>query len=290
MKKKETFTSAIGEEFEECSRSDLFLSREDCHPVLDQKFFIPLKPQDDQLEFPVNDEFIDLITRVRPGTIIHSVDRQKEFPEPILPSDNSPQNRAAQVYEKGFLARDLSVFVELEWYGECDGVIRAHGWLDSGGNLSTHILEGVRERHGPQSIDFAKKRYAENWEFYVGELASIDLVKPLSRLWYCVNMMALYYCHRDDLRFGFLWAEYQYRMRDEKTTVRGATISKAASAGGKSRRTSHDVKRTQVLTAMATHLKQGHTASRAADLAWRGVIGTSAAANRKIWQRHQKRE
>ena len=37
----------------------------------------------------------------------------------------------------------------------------------------------------------------------------------LHEVWYAASLMALYYLHYDDMRFGYLWAEYKAKMRFE---------------------------------------------------------------------------
>jgi hypothetical protein len=185
----------------------------------------------------------------------------------------------------GLRARQLDVFNETDWYGECYQVLDAHGWL-KGLGLAPHIIEHVVEHYGQEEIDRAKERYGSSWTVYVKELAAVRLAKPLSRLWYAANMMSLYYIHHDDMRLGYLWAEYQMRLDHEQDSLRGKKNVASARDGGEQRAKQFKSRSQQVLDKMAAHVKAGASVSNAAHLAAKSGFGTSAEANRKLWNRH----
>ncbi|SCW39270.1 hypothetical protein SAMN02927900_01313 [Rhizobium mongolense subsp. loessense] len=180
-------------------------------------FLMPCFPDDDKRDFPTRYEFEDAGPLIASGIARHSL---------------TLEGISAERSNRGLSARHLSVFNETDWYGECFGVLEAHGWTTSG-NLTPEILAKVEEIEGKSVIDEAKQSYGENWEIYLMELAAQHLAKPLSRLWYAANMKSLYYCHHDDLRLGFLWAEYQMKMQYESFALKHMEVVERNSENGK---------------------------------------------------------
>lgn len=133
---------------------------------------------------------------------------------------------------KGFSACQLQVFNEMDWYGEVWQVLIEHKWLVPYGDLSDDLARQLEEV-APGTIKAAKKGYRENWSSHALEIAAIFLCPPLSRLWYAANLMSLYYCHQDDLRFGYLLAEYRLRLRWEQPALRYEQIAEGNRENGK---------------------------------------------------------
>lgn len=255
----------------------------------DAVIWLPYHKPDDQLEFPVTPKFNDLYYASGSGTVVHTVDRERAYGphRPVKPVETAEGFRIEG--EKGFAATDLVVFDELSWFGECWGVMKAHGWLDPRGDLSQHIVDHVCEQFGPCAVTSAKLEFGENWEARIAELAALQLVQPLSRLWYAINMKALYYCHRNDLRLGYLWAEYRMRMRLEKDTLRGETVVKSARSGGLSRGESKRASSLAIIAAMKGRVSAGQSIANAARQTHRDGLGASPEANRKLWARHSRK-
>ncbi|MBA5802159.1 hypothetical protein [Rhizobium changzhiense] len=180
-------------------------------------FLMPCFPDDDKTEFPTLYEFEDAGPLIASGIARHSLTMEG------ISADRS---------NRGLTARHLSVFNEMDWYGECFGVLEAHGWTKSG-HLTPEILSKLEAIEGRSAIDEAKQSFGENWELYAMELAARHLAKPLSRLWYVANMKSLYYCHNDDLRLGFLWAEYQMKMQYEAFALKHMEVVERNSENGR---------------------------------------------------------
>lgn len=247
---------------------------------------IPYREPDDQLEFPVSPKFDDLYFASASGKALHDVDRERGYGPHPLPKLIETAEGIRVEGEKGFLATDLSVFSECDWFGECWGVMRAHGWHDPRGGLSQHIIDSVCKELGPCAVTRAKLEFGENWQTRVAELATLHLVQTLSRLWYAVNMMALYYCHYDDLRLGYLWAEYRMRMSLEKDAMRGESVVRSAKSGGLSRGVSKSASSQKIIAAMKSRVVAGHSIANAARQTYKDGLGASPEANRKLWARH----
>lgn len=252
----------------------------------DARICLPYHEPDDKLEFPVAPKFNDLYFASASGKVLHNVHRERGY-GPHLPPKLIETAEGFRVEGgKGFSARDLSVFSECDWFGECWGVMHAHGWHDPRGDLSQHIIDNVCKELGPCAVTRAKLEFGENWQTRVAELATLNLVQPLSRIWYAVNMMALYYCHYDDLRLGYLWAEYRMRMSLEKDAMRGESILRSAKSGGHSRGMSKSASSQEIISAMKSRVVAGQSISNSARQAYRDGLGASPEANRKLWARH----
>lgn len=255
----------------------------------DADVYLPYHEPDDKVEFPVAPKFDDLFSTTASGKVVHVVDRERVY-GPQLPARITETAEGIRVEgAKPFAATDLIVFNELDWFGECWGVMMANGWLDPHGGLRQHIIDHVCEEFGPCEVTGAKLKFGENWESRVAELAALRLVQPLSRLWYAISMMSLYYCHRDDLRLGYLWAEYQMRMRLEKDTLRGEAVVRSARRGGHSRGESRRASSEAIIAAMKDRISAGHSVANAARQTHKVGLGASPEANRKLWMRHRRK-
>lgn len=269
---KGKIVSIAGHQFELIRKGDLPLLK--CmESEAEQLILLPYYPPDDHLEFPLARQGTDVsgpgpIRFASAGVARHTIHAE------------DGEEKATS-----FSATDLVVFIEIDWYGECWQVLEAHGWLDDGGGLSRRIVSLVADAAGHNAIEDAKQQYHENWEAYVAELAALHFATPLSRLWYAANMKSLYYCHQDDLRLGFLWAEYQLRMRLEADAARGQKIVASAKAGAETVRQRSSAATATVICAMGKHLAKGHSIANSARLAFSAGVGTSVEANRKLYSR-----
>lgn len=162
-------------------------------------FLIPCSEPDDYVDFPGTVPLDDAGFLIKAGIATHSVDRI---------------GFETRKNSLGLSARQLGVFSELDWYGECFSVLEAHGWTDHG-NVLPSLIEKVAAAEGRDLVPEMKARFGNEWQPAFLEVAAVHLAEPLSRLWYVCNMMALYYIHQDDMRVGYLWCEYQMRKRYE---------------------------------------------------------------------------
>jgi hypothetical protein len=182
-------------------------------------------------------------------------------------------------------ALDLEVFSELDWRLECENVLRAHGWLNERRYLGRKLGHRMLAEKGRGFLLDLRRRHPENWQSHLFEIACIGHVKALTRLWYVCNMLALLDVHGDQLRLGFLWSEYQQRLRNERALATGTKVARAAPLGGKTRAQMHKVRNSNILAEMRRLLLEGHSKRRAAELVFEKGFGTSPDANRKIWSR-----
>lgn len=190
-----------GREFQEVPRSLLPFSRGN---EGEEIVLMPVITPDDKIEFPGHPPFEGVGPFVKAGIAQHQLDFM-EMPSAWTSGEATER----------FTATQLTVLSEMDWYGECFSVIEAHGWT-KGGILTESMLNRIVDAEGnSELVAEAQTKYGENYGAYLEEIAAKHFAPPLSRLWYAANMKSLYYCHYDDLRFGYLWAEYQIKMRAE---------------------------------------------------------------------------
>ncbi len=254
----------------------------------DEQIFLKRTEPDDKLEFPSSPHLDDYHHIVSSGRVLHNVERERAYgphqPVKLIETDEGIRIEGT----KGFAATELDIFREDDWFGECWQVMEAHGWHRAGGGLGYHIIDQFRDEFGACAITKAKLEFGENWEGRIAELASTRLVQPLSRLWYAINMLALYYCHRDEFRLGFLWAEYRMRMHVEKDAVRGENVVKSAKNGGIARGASKKAASQKIIKAMQSRIAAGQSIANAARQTHREGLGSSPEANRKLWARQRQ--
>jgi len=91
------------------------------------------------------------------------------------------------------------------------------------------------------------------------------------------------------LELGRLENEYRLKSDHETNAKRGESSTIGASAGGKATAKVRSKKTQQVLAAMASRIKDGDKIANAARLTYKiDGFGSSQAANRKLWSRHQQ--
>lgn len=216
---------------------------------------MPYYPPDDKLDFPGGPKLDDCGWLVQSGIAQHSVPGR----EPPRPSEER-SNLA-----KGFAATQLNVFSEMDWYGECFGVLEAHGWTEHG-TISVDLLKRLMEVEGPDIVDEAREKFGgskpdddNTWKAYLLELAATHFTEPLSRVWYAANMQSLFYCRYDDLRLGYLWAEYLMKMRAELFALKHIEMTERNRENGlKGGQSDKKLERYQVLNRLARqqHFKE----------------------------------
>ena len=203
----------------------------------------PYHPPDDKLDFPAKSESYFGYTLASSGVANHTIERER------------PQNGKLVVTEdmldEPFTATQLDVFDSLTMDFECLSVLNAHGWLGPRACVAEHIIQRVAEVDGPCTITKARLEHRDNWGAYVLERAALHFSRPLSRLWYAANLYALYYVHYDDLRVGYLWAEYKFRMRVEADAMRGEKVMSGARSAADAINSRHAEIRQRRLARMA---------------------------------------
>lgn len=255
---------------------------------IDDFFWVEHKPDDDHIRFPDEENFESMSILNDFGEFARTGTARHVFLKAGLLQVNQidlgyPMSRT------GFSARQLQVAgADDDWLGEVIGVLGAHGWNDGHVFLSDEIVERVRKAVGQEVIDDARETHGENWRAFILEVAAAYFVRPLTRLWYAANLVSLYFVHQDDMTFGYLWAEYNVRLRHETDAVRGSKTKKSASAGGRVRGSKFSAQRQKVVSEIERLVQVGHSVSRASHLVFANGHGTSAEANRKLFYRARK--
>lgn len=172
-------------------------------------------PNDAHMDFPGKASLERFGSYFRSGVVSHQLGTL----EPLVGSEGvSSSLRLA--------ATDLSILNETDLYFECASVFTAHGWAGRGGGLSDAMLNKVVEIEGADFIESAKEAFGEDgWRSYAGEVAARHFAEPFSRLWYAANLQSLYYARHDELRLGYLLAEYRIKMSYELFALRHIEIT-----------------------------------------------------------------
>lgn len=244
-----------------------------------QKF---VEGADSGREFPGESDYVDAFVYARAGLAWHEIDREDE----MLRGLSVDLEDLDPLSGRGFAADQLQIFHEFDWYLECSRVLQAHGWMNKDGSINHRILKLAKRNFPAEAIESIKKKRPRHYQFFLLQRHAIEKSEPLGRLWYAVNMLSLYYCQRDMLRLGFLWAEYQSRIRHERDAARGRKSLESARAGGARRSMLLSRGSAKTLQAMARYVNDKHSVSNAARLAFKAGCGASVDANRKLWHRH----
>lgn len=166
------------------------------------EIWLRYEPPHELEEFPGNPDLDDFGTFVSSGIASYYL-------------DNQPQEPCKEGEPRRFSARQIEVFDEDRWLCECTSVLEEHRWMSGDLRAAQHLIEKLSGILGSNCIADLKASHPQNWNISVCELAALHFSTPLSRVWYVANMLALYYIHRDFLKVGFLWNEYNTRIRYE---------------------------------------------------------------------------
>jgi hypothetical protein len=217
---------------------------------------------DDALEFPEQPELEAFSCYLRSGVALHQLELTDQDLKPIHESLLAPHlktftsdefisecrrvleahdqasvpdllQKLTEVFGTGLSARQLKIFVSDEFLSECKRVLEAHDWMTGGFLLTDGLIQKLTDVHGTETISDAQAQFGENWDAYLLEVAACHFAKPLSRLWYAANMYALYFAHKDDFRLGYLWSEYQSKMRHERFALRQEQVVQKNRESGK---------------------------------------------------------
>jgi hypothetical protein len=113
--------------------------------------------------------------------------------------------------------------------------------------------------------------------------------EPLSDLWLAAMAYHAYYAERNDFAFGYLTAQLDQRRETEEDFLRGRKSVESGKVGAQIRAKRSHAETERVLRELKRLIAGGHSISRAASIAADGGIGSSASANRKLWDRHSKK-
>jgi hypothetical protein len=113
--------------------------------------------------------------------------------------------------------------------------------------------------------------------------------EPLSDLWLAAMAYHAFYAERNDFAFGYLTAQLDQRRETEEDFLRGRKSVESGKVGAEIRAKHSHAETERVLWEIKRLIERGHSISRAASIAAHGGVGTSASANRKLWDRHSKK-
>ena len=113
--------------------------------------------------------------------------------------------------------------------------------------------------------------------------------EPLSDLWLAAMAYHAYYGERNDFAFGYLTAQLDLRRETEEDFLRGRKSVESGKAGAEIRASNSRSKTERILREMRRLIESGHPVRRAATIVAGVRIGTSADANRKLWDRHSEK-
>jgi hypothetical protein len=188
----------------------------------------------------------------------------------------------------GLAARDLTFFDETDWFFHCMAVMTQCGWMQDL-KVASKVRDAVFAR-APDDAGLAAADADPNLaEMKLLELAARHLADPFSQVWYVASMLALFFVHQDDMRVGFLWAEYQGRLLHERDAVRGKRIRASGREGARQKAENNRNRRNEILRMMGELVEKKLNISRAAKLVHRRGYGASPGANRKLWRRAQEK-
>lgn len=139
---------------------------------------------------------------------------------------------------------------------------------------------GKRRLANAQQVSIKTIIYSKRWARLYSE--------PLSVVW--IAALALYERHvaRSGYRFCVLARMLQEKLTKEDDFLRGEKILADARAGGETQAVKARVVADPVLAEMRRMVAKGKSVSSAAHIAAKNGLGTSQAANRKLWYRRNK--
>ena len=129
-----------------------------------------------------------------------------------------------------------------------------------------------------------------------------DLAGPFSEVWYAGHVgrrchLVLWARDRGEpfgevmlmrvMDIGAFLMEWEWRLNYRPAILTGFPVKAGASKGGDMRAASLRPRSTAIIEEVGRLVSEGHTASRAAELAKRNGFGTSGSANRKLWTKRK---
>ena len=277
MKESDKIVSIAGQKFIEVVLPDLRQSETGSSSP--RKYLFPYHPVKQKKVFPAEAELLSHPALASMGISQHKLDWMGlEKQNKILPP---PKN------DDGFTATHIDVLGDDDFFWETQDVLDAHGWIGRSGLLHVDILAKVIELDGPCIVTKAKLAFGESWRSYIGERASLHLCKPLSRLWYAANLQSLYYAHNDDLRFGYLWAEYKLKMNIESFVNTGRKVIAGSEQAAESTNVKHSALREKRFQLMRQLVSEIGPEKAAIECELQG-LGKAQAVKRQ-WNRFQEK-
>jgi hypothetical protein len=173
--------------------------------------------------------------------------------------------------------------------------------LDDAGLLSlapdelAELNKDVRMKVSPETwseisvhLDKIEKHDLDQEAFIVALWTEL-VAQPLSDIWLAAKAQYAYFIENNDFAFGYLIAQLDRRQELESNFLRGKKIVESGRMGGNARANRMMSSSQRTLKAMRRLVDEGHSVARAATLAHEGGQGTSAEANRRLWNRRKQK-
>jgi hypothetical protein len=110
-----------------------------------------------------------------------------------------------------------------------------------------------------------------------------------SEVWLAAMAQHAYYVEGNSFAFGYMSALLDKKASAERDFLRGKVTANSAGLGGKSRSSNFSSMREAVLAEMERLIGKGFSRANAARMTKEKGLGTSQAANEKLWGRHHKK-
>ncbi len=152
---------------------------------------------DDYREFPLPPNVQGFSNYIASGISRHAIEsgsatETREVRKPARIVESAPGRLVIEIDDEvgpQIAARDLFVFGEMDWYGECFHVLEANGWREHG--LPTqNFVDAIGKVVAAQGLEQELARLSdEDRDLRCLELAATHLAEPFSRVWYAANMI-----------------------------------------------------------------------------------------------------
>jgi hypothetical protein len=110
-----------------------------------------------------------------------------------------------------------------------------------------------------------------------------------SEVWLAAMAQHAYFIEGNNFAFGYLSALLDKKADTERHFLRGKVTAKSAGLGGATRSSKFSPVREAVLAEMRRLIGKGFSRTNAARITREKGLGTSQAANEKLWDRHHKK-
>jgi hypothetical protein len=113
--------------------------------------------------------------------------------------------------------------------------------------------------------------------------------EKFSTTWLAAVALEVLLSEQNEFAFGFRYSELIQKLEHEEDALRGKKVMKAAQSGGTTKSKMSNARSVEIIENMKACVESGHSISGAASICAKRNIGTSHAANRRLWQRHFKK-
>jgi hypothetical protein len=118
----------------------------------------------------------------------------------------------------------------------------------------------------------------------------VDLFEePFQEVWLAAMALHAYAFQENDFAFGYLIALLDQKKNSESHFLRGKQTLRSAAQGGIAKSSVTRPETLRTLTELSRLVSDGHSLARASELAFKNGFGASAAANKKLWNRNNKK-